>query len=136
MPRWNAALVWFRRDLRDFDHAALHHALQQSRRVHCAFVFDADILDPLRRGDLTADRRLAYIHAAVCELDAGLRRLGGALIVRHERASNAIPALAAELGVEAVFANHDYEPEAKARMRPLPAGSPLTDANGSRSRIR
>jgi deoxyribodipyrimidine photo-lyase len=24
-----SALVWFRRDLRDFDHAALYHALKQ-----------------------------------------------------------------------------------------------------------
>jgi deoxyribodipyrimidine photolyase len=30
-------LAWFRRRLRSFDHAALHHATAQSRRVDRAF---------------------------------------------------------------------------------------------------
>ena len=39
--------MWFRRDLRDYDHAALFHALESSDQVYCAFVFDTDILDQL-----------------------------------------------------------------------------------------
>ena len=42
------ALVWFRRDLRVHDHAALYHALRAAQQVWCVFVFDRDILDPLR----------------------------------------------------------------------------------------
>jgi deoxyribodipyrimidine photo-lyase len=34
------ALVWFRRDLRAHDHAALARALAAARRVYCVFVFD------------------------------------------------------------------------------------------------
>ena len=49
------ALVWFRRDLRDFDHAALHRALRDARQVYCAFVFDREILDALPS---RADRRV------------------------------------------------------------------------------
>ncbi len=109
-----SALVWFRRDLRNFDHAALHHALQRARTVYCAFIFDKDILDPLR-ADNPQDRRVAFIHASLVELDDALRAQGGGLIVHHARAADAIPALAAELGVEAVFTNHDYEPDAVAR---------------------
>jgi deoxyribodipyrimidine photo-lyase len=109
-----SALVWFRRDLRNFDHAALHHALQRAQSVHCAFIFDKDILDPLR-ADGTQDRRVAFIHASLAELDAALRAQGGGLIVRHARAVDEIPKLAAELGVDAVFTNHDYEPAAVAR---------------------
>ena len=45
------ALVWFRRDLRSVDHAALYHALKAARQVWCAFVFDREILDPLPRTD-------------------------------------------------------------------------------------
>ena len=41
------ALVWFRRDLRDHDHAALAAALSQARTVYCAFIFDSTILDAL-----------------------------------------------------------------------------------------
>ncbi|MDO8439083.1 MAG: deoxyribodipyrimidine photo-lyase [Telluria sp.] len=104
-------LVWFRRDLRAFDHAALHHALTSSKVVYCAFIYDMAILDTLPR----ADRRVAFIHASLAELDQELRQLGGHLIVRHASAAEAIPALAAELGVDAVFANGDYEPQAIAR---------------------
>ena len=111
MHRFDTSLVWFRRDLRSFDHAALHHALQQSRRVFCAFVFDRAILDDLPR----ADRRVEFIHASLLELDAALRNLGGGLIVVHDDAVATIPALARKLGAQAVFANHDYEPQAIAR---------------------
>lgn len=53
----DAALVWFRRDLRAHDQAALYHALRAAQRVWCAFVFDRDILDPLLQRGLRADRR-------------------------------------------------------------------------------
>lgn len=105
------SLVWFRRDLRVFDHAALHHALRASGAVYCAFVFDTAILAGLPRDD----RRLRFIHASLLELDAELRRLGGGLIVRHGAARELIPALAAELEVDAVYVNRDYEPDAIAR---------------------
>ncbi|KAA3649163.1 MAG: deoxyribodipyrimidine photo-lyase [Proteobacteria bacterium] len=106
------ALVWFRRDLRDFDHAALWHALRDSAQVFCVFVFDRDILDALPS---RTDRRVGFIHAAVVELDASLRRRGGGLIVRHGRAVDVVPALADELAVDAVYVNRDYEPQAMAR---------------------
>jgi deoxyribodipyrimidine photo-lyase len=108
----DSALVWFRRDLRVRDHAALYHALRQARRVYCAFVFDRAILDELLAEGLTADRRVEFIRAALLELDAALRERGGALLVRHGFAADEIPRLAAELQVDAVFANHDYEPAA------------------------
>ena len=114
MTQYDKSLVWFRRDLRNVDHAALHHALKSSRTVYCAFIFDKDILDPLLAQG-TQDRRVAFIHASLIELDTALRKQGGGLIVRHARAETAIPALAAELGVNAVFINHDYEPAARAR---------------------
>lgn len=107
------SLVWFRRDLRTDDHVALHHALLSSRRVFGVFVFDSDILAGLPADD----RRVQFLYDSVCELDARLRELGGYLIVRGGRAAQVIPALAAELDAESVFANHDYEPEAGVRDR-------------------
>jgi deoxyribodipyrimidine photo-lyase len=104
-------LLWFRRDLRLDDHAALHHALRHSERVYCAFVFDTTILASLPR----ADRRVEFIHDNLAKLAAALQQLGGHLIVRHGDPLQAIPALAAELAVDAVYANHDYEPLAIAR---------------------
>jgi deoxyribodipyrimidine photo-lyase len=111
-PRYESALVWFRRDLRSEDHAALHHALRQARAVHCVFVFDTEILDAL---ETRADRRVEFIWESVAELGRELERLGGGLIVRHGRARDEIPALAAALEVQAIYCNHDYEPQAIAR---------------------
>lgn len=107
-PTETPALVWFRRDLRDEDHAALHLALRRHARVFCAFVFDTDILDALPRHD----RRVEFIRESLVELDASLRTSGGQLIVRHGRAREQIVRLAVELGVGAVYANGDYEPAA------------------------
>lgn len=66
----DSGLVWFRRDLRVDDHPALYLALQQCRHVHCAFVFDRDILDPLPR----ADRRVEFLRESLVELDHELRQ--------------------------------------------------------------
>lgn len=107
----DTALVWFRRDLRLDDHAALYHALCSARRVYCAFVLDREILDALPR----ADRRVRFILQALQTLENQLRAHGSALIVRHGLARDEIPQLASELGVQAVFANHDDEPQALAR---------------------
>jgi deoxyribodipyrimidine photo-lyase len=111
------SLVWFRRDLRVEDHAALHHALRSAERrsalVYCVFVFDTDILAGLP----SDDRRVQFIHASLGELDARLRTWGAYLIVRHGRAADVIGRLADELEVESVFTNHDHEPAALARDR-------------------
>lgn len=106
------ALVWFRRDLRNHDHAALSAALAEAQQVYCAFVFDSEILDalPSRR-----DRRVHFIRQSLVELDTALRSGGGGLIVLHGPAEVEIPALARQLGVSAVYANRDYEPAAKQR---------------------
>ena len=105
------ALVWFRRDLRVHDHAALARALAAARRVYCVFVFDREILDGLAR----QDRRVEFIWHSVRELDEALRAHGGGLLVVHGQARVEIPALAARLKAATVFANEDYEPLALAR---------------------
>ena len=105
------ALVWFRRDLRVFDHAALYHALKNSHAVFCVFIFDREILEKLPR----QDRRVEFLHASLIELHTELQKLGGALIVRHAFAAEDIPLLAKSLNVDAVYLNRDYEPAAVAR---------------------
>jgi len=112
------ALVWFRRDLRDDDHAALSAALSGAQQVYCAFVCDTEILDALPSRQ---DRRVHFIRESLVELDRALRARGGGLIVRHGRAADEIPALARQLGVGAVYANRDYEPAAKQRDRNVAA---------------
>jgi deoxyribodipyrimidine photo-lyase len=106
------ALVWFRRDLRDYDHAALSAALSNARQVYCAFVFDRNILNALPSRQ---DRRVEFIQESLVELHAALQEKGGGLIVRYGVAEDEIVALAKQLAVDAVYANRDYEPYAKHR---------------------
>ncbi|VTU36910.1 Deoxyribodipyrimidine photo-lyase [Variovorax sp. PBL-H6] len=104
-------LMWFRRDLRVDDNAALYHGLRACRQLLCIFVFDRAILDALPR----VDRRVEFIRESLVELESELRALGGGLIVRHAVAEDEIAALAHTLQVQAVFANRDDEPAAQAR---------------------
>jgi len=107
--------MWFRRDLRIADNAALYHALRAAQRVYCVFVFDTPILDPLRANGSAADRRVEFIHRSVTELGERLRAAGGRLLFLHGMATAEIPRLATDLRVNAVFANRDYEPDALMR---------------------
>ncbi|VWX57450.1 Deoxyribodipyrimidine photo-lyase [Burkholderiales bacterium 8X] len=104
-------LMWFRRDLRLDDNAALHHALRACREVVCVFIFDRAILDSLPR----ADRRVEFIRESLVELAADLQSAGGGLVVKHAVAEDEIAPLARALGVQAVFANRDDDPAALAR---------------------
>jgi deoxyribodipyrimidine photo-lyase len=112
--KYPIGLMWFRRDLRAFDNAALHHALKSCEKLHCVFVFDREILDSLPK----QDRRVEFIWESITELNQQLQGMAtkkGGLIVLHAVASDALPALAKELAANAVFTNHDYEPQALAR---------------------
>ena len=110
--QYENALVWFRRDLRDFDHAALYYALKSSQAVYGAFIFDTEILGKLTN---KADRRVEFIWESVRELKTALQANGGDLIVQHGSAVKIIPVLALQLNIHAVFTNRDYEPNAVAR---------------------
>jgi len=106
------SICWFRRDLRLNDQAALYHALRQSVAVYCVFVFDTDILDRL---DDKQDRRVEFIWHSLHELNERLQQHGSTLRVLHGRPQALIPVLARELDVQAVFCNHDDEPDALLR---------------------
>ena len=112
---FDVGLVWLRRDLRLHDNAALATALQQCRHVHCLFVLDRTILDPLPR----QDRRVAFILESLAEVDVDLRRVSGqadsGLLVLHGPATELVAGCAISTGAGAVFHAQDYEPEALAR---------------------
>lgn len=109
----DAALVWFRRDLRLEDHAALGAALARYAEVYCVFVYDSDILTGLPRDD----RRVSFLWASIEELRERVWAAGGELILRYGRAEAEIVRLAQELRVREVYAAEDYEPDACARDR-------------------
>ncbi len=116
MSDMDTALIWFRRDLRVNDNAALYAALKAARRVHAVFVFDTDILAALPLSKTNpADRRVEFIWHSVAALKAELEAHGGTLHVLHGSARSLIPQFAARIGAEAVYAGRDYEPFAISR---------------------
>ncbi|MES2956259.1 MAG: deoxyribodipyrimidine photo-lyase, partial [Pseudomonadota bacterium] len=116
--QYDTGLMWFRRDLRCQDNAALYHALKACRQVFCVFVLDRDILDALPR----ADRRVEFIRESLVDLSRQLQQLASqhgiaeaGLVTLHGRATESLPELARALSINAVFANHDDEPQSLAR---------------------
>lgn len=112
MSTYLRSLCWFRRDLRLYDHAALYYALKQSSAVHCVFVFDTGIIDKLTE---KKDHRVQFIWHSLREIQERLQEQGSTLHVLHGKAREVITRFARELDVQAVFCNHDYEPDARQR---------------------
>ena len=100
-------VMWFRRDLRLLDNAALYYALRSGVAVLPVFIFDRNILDQL---DDKKDRRLEFIHAAITELQKQLLCLGSSLEVYYGYPKEVYKFLLAKYDIATVFTNHDYEP--------------------------
>ncbi len=114
----SAALVWLRRDLRLEDHTALARALEHPGPVQLVFVFDTTILSAIPRPAGTAfvdDRRVAFIHAALAEINDRLSRSGAHLIIQIGDPIDLIPKVARQLAAAHVVAAHDDEPYATDR---------------------
>ena len=122
LPKVN--IIWFRRDLRLVDHAALYHALKTGKPVVPIFIFDKYILDRLED---KKDRRVAFIHAALCEMQAALQQLDSSLEVYYGTPTEVFLNLIKKYQIETVFTNHDYEPYALEREQAI--NSILTSNN-------
>ncbi|HRI20159.1 MAG TPA: deoxyribodipyrimidine photo-lyase [Panacibacter sp.] len=104
IPRIN--IMWFRRDLRLHDNAALYHALKSGNPVLPIFIFDKNILSDLED---KADRRVAFIHAALCEMQQQLTLQGSSLEVYYGYPPEVYKDLLFKYKIDKVFTNHDYE---------------------------
>lgn len=105
-------IIWFRRDLRLDDNAALYHALKTGIPVVPVFIFDRNILDRLEN---KKDGRVAFIHAALDQLQKALTQMGSSLEVYYGNPPAIFQQLLLKYTIENVFTNHDYEPYAKER---------------------
>ena len=103
------ALCWIRRDLRLHDHAALASALQNHDTVYLAFIFDNDILDPLKKR-AASDKRVQFIAESLVEIQATLEHHQSGLLIRYGNPVIEIPALVKELKIDALYFNRDYTP--------------------------
>ena len=127
------SVLWFRRDLRLGDHAALMTAASHGP-VTALFVLDDMLLAS------SGGPRTAYLFRTLRALDADLRAHGGALTVRHGTPQDVVPALVREIGAAAVHVSADFGPYGARRDErvaaalgevPLvPTGSPYAVAPG------
>lgn len=102
---------WFRRDLRLQDNAALYHALKAGKSVLPLFIFDTDILEKLPR----KDARVQFIHQTLVELQQELAEYGASILVKFGKVHEIWAEICANYSIDAVYANHDYEPYARER---------------------
>jgi deoxyribodipyrimidine photo-lyase len=98
--------MWFRRDLRLDDNAALYHALKEKNPVIPVFIFDKNILDDLED---KRDRRVEFIHNALLKMQAKLEKHNSSFEIFYDTPVGAFTALVSKYKVENVFANEDYE---------------------------
>ncbi len=106
------AIFWFRRDLRLHDNAGLYHALKGDLPVLPLFIFDRHILDKLED---KADARVTFLHGVIQELSEQLQAQGSSILVEYGKPEAIFEQLFQSYPIQAIYANHDYEPYAKAR---------------------
>ncbi|MEQ9187926.1 MAG: deoxyribodipyrimidine photo-lyase [Cryomorphaceae bacterium] len=111
-PAHPLTLFWFRRDLRLEDNHGLYQALKNEKNVQPIFIFDSNILNKLEDKD---DRRVSFIHAQIVELEALLNAYNAHIWVYAGEPEAVLQSLVKEHTIEAVYANHDYEPYATQR---------------------
>ena len=101
--------MWFRRDLRLADNPALVEAARHAGsggRVVALFCLDRRLWGP------AGDPRRAFLAGCLAALD---RSIGGRLVVRAGLPERVVPAVAAEVGADRVFAAEDYGPYGRER---------------------
>ena len=108
-------LFWFRRDLRLEDNRGLYEALAASNAVLPIFIFDPSILNQLDK----ADARVSFIHDLLTSIQDKLQVVGKSLAVFHGEPITIIEQLIAQHEITAVYANRDYEPNARNRDKAI-----------------
>ncbi|HXS35923.1 MAG TPA: deoxyribodipyrimidine photo-lyase [Flavipsychrobacter sp.] len=103
------SIFWFRRDLRLQDNAGLYHALRSGHRVVPVFIFDTNILDDLKE---KKDKRVAFIHDTLVEIQDKLKKHHSSLHVLHGEPLQCFKQLLEHYHIHAVYTNNDYEPYA------------------------
>lgn len=118
-------IFWFRRDLRLKDNHGLYQALTKHKRVMLLFIFDRNILDHLED---KADARVEFLHGKLGKLNQQVDDHGSSIYVANGDPKEVFETLILDYKVEAVYANHDYEPYAIKRDQEI---AKLLRAHGS-----
>jgi deoxyribodipyrimidine photo-lyase len=119
------AIVWYRRDLRVADQAALRAAAESGYRVLPVFILDGDSAGAWKAGGAAR----WWLHHSLERLAMSLRALGAELILQRGPAAETILALAREVGAVEVHTGIMPEPWEKAADDAVAAG---LEAQGGR----
>ncbi|MEZ5655449.1 MAG: deoxyribodipyrimidine photo-lyase [Sphingobium sp.] len=98
-------ILWYRRDLRLSDQAALQAAAGEGPVIP---VYILDDETPKHRAMGGASRW--WLHHSLASLDSSLRDKGSRLILRQGKSADVLQDLASETGAKRVHALHHYEP--------------------------
>lgn len=108
-------VFWFRRDLRLNDNRGLFEALSAGLPVLPIFIFDTTILQHLPK----KDARVEFIHRSLQEIQIELNKVGSSLRIFKGIPHEIIESLTAEYDIDTVYANRDYEPNARNRDKQI-----------------
>ncbi|MFZ9135806.1 MAG: deoxyribodipyrimidine photo-lyase, partial [Candidatus Puniceispirillaceae bacterium] len=101
--RQRVNIVWFKRDLRVFDHAPLAIAARDGALVLPLFVVEPDYwLLPT-----SSRRQWCFVHDCLGELDASLAALGQRLIIRIGEITDVLDELAREVDIAGIYAHEE-----------------------------
>ncbi|MEN5206752.1 deoxyribodipyrimidine photo-lyase [Stenotrophomonas terrae] len=114
----STAIVWFRRDLRLRDNPALQAALEAGHEVVPVYIHAPQEEGAWAPGAASE----AWLHRSLQQLDAQLRAVGSALVLRSGDSMAQLQALIAESGAEAVYWNRKYEPATQPRDAAIKRG--------------
>jgi deoxyribodipyrimidine photo-lyase len=103
-------IVWLRDDLRLADHPALAAAVESDAPVVVAYVLDDETPGEWKLGGAAR----WWLHMSLASLDAELRRLDGALTLRHGAVERAVVDLARASNAAAVHVTRRHGPDAAA----------------------
>jgi deoxyribodipyrimidine photo-lyase len=101
MEKFN--IVWFKRDLRIFDHQPLFQAIQENNKIIPLY-----IIEPLlwQQPDLSK-RQYQFLCESLIELNSELEKLGQKLIIKIGQAEEIISDLINKFNIEKVFSHQE-----------------------------
>ncbi|WP_205959907.1 cryptochrome/photolyase family protein [Flammeovirga aprica] len=102
------SIFWFRRDLRLYDNAGLHHALNDNAPTLLLFIFDTDIITELKEDDA----RVTFIYDQLEKINDQLGKVNSSLLVKIGKPFEVYQSLEQEYDIKGLYANEDYEPYA------------------------
>jgi deoxyribodipyrimidine photo-lyase len=112
------SIWWIRRDIRLADNPALDSALKQGGVIP-VFILDPQLLSR------SPGIRQHFLFGGLAELDSELKKRGSGLVIRHGDPELALFNLMTSTGANAIYAEEDFTPYARARDEKIASALPL-----------